>query len=107
MQAIGHLALGALAAAALLPSATPAVAQCSVFARHPCVPSFCSVFRRGPCIPEFDYPIGQDLRLTIETTSDSDRAPEQDTTGHAEADAEHKLDSIHDMFEALRNCWVP
>ena len=39
---------------------------CSVFDRHPCAPTVCSVFRRGPCMPEIEYPIGQDLRLTIE-----------------------------------------
>ena len=70
------------------------------------MPTFCSVFRRGPCIPEFDYPIGQDLRLTIETVpAEAATAADQ---GHDTTDAaERKLDSIHDMFAALRSCWVP
>ncbi len=55
--------------ATLLPPTSPASAVCSVFDKHPCTPTVCSVFRRGPCIPEIDYPIGQDLRLTIETAA--------------------------------------
>ena len=48
--------------------ATPfAHAPCSVLDGQPCTPSFCSVFNDGPCIPEIEYPIGQDLRLTIES----------------------------------------
>ena len=34
--------------------------------------SFCSVFHRGPCFPHYLPPIGQDLRLTIVSTDDTD-----------------------------------
>ncbi len=48
--------------------ATPfAHAPCSVLSGEPCTPSFCSVFNHGPCIPEIDYPIGQNLQLTIQS----------------------------------------
>jgi|SRR5262245_22381787 len=100
---IAVAALGAMAAA--LP-AEPAAAVCSVFDRHPCAPTTCSVFRRGPCIPEIDYPIGQDLRLTIETGAANEpaaRAADPDQAGAAD----HKLDTIRAMFDALRACWVP
>ena len=64
------------------------------------------MFRRGPCIPEFDYPIGQDLRLTIETDADAVRHRAR-TTPATTAPSEHKLNSIRELFEALRACWVP
>jgi hypothetical protein len=100
--AIGMVTLaGALAT---LP-ADPAGAECSVFDRHPCGPTTCSVFRRRPCMPEFDYPIGQDLRLTIESRS-RDRDADTDYSG-INRDSEQKLDTIAGLFAALRECWVP
>ena len=77
--------------------------------RHrPCVPygTYCSIFSHQPCIPDIDYPIGQTLQLTIvsrteDTTSDmpagekpGDRSP-------------HDLNTIRDVFSALRGCWIP
>jgi hypothetical protein len=95
----------ASAATPLLPP-SPAGAVCSVFDRHPCAPTVCSVFRRGPCIPEIDYPIGQDLRLTIET-----RSPGEPVAGDGAGDRsdpnDRELDTIRAMFDALRACWVP
>ena len=68
---------------------------CSVFSHHPCAP-VCSVFGHGPCIPDVLPPIGQDLRLTVE----SRRAGEY-------AMPDHDLDTIADLFAALRACWKP
>jgi hypothetical protein len=93
----------ASAATPLLPP-SPAHAVCSVFDRHPCAPTTCSVFRRGPCIPEIDYPIGQDLRLTIESRSPGETAARDDTRFDPH---EHELATIRAMFDALRACWVP
>jgi len=93
----------ASAAAPLLPP-SPAHAVCSVFDRYPCAPTTCSVFRRGPCIPEIDYPIGQDLRLTIESRSPGEPAARDDTRSDPH---EHELATIRAMFDALRACWVP
>lgn len=80
-------------------------APCSVTSGQPCHPSFCGVFHRGPCFPEYLPPIGQDLRLTIVSTDD----PNTRADAHAEAKPEqdHALDSIGDMYAALRACWVP
>jgi hypothetical protein len=102
-------AIGIAGAAALVVGAVvllrpePAAAVCSVFNHHPCNPTVCSVFRRGPCVPEFDPPIGQDLRLTIALTDD------QQTSGQSrdDADDQHALNTIRDLFDALRSCWVP
>ena len=75
-------------------------APCSVRDGQPCTPSFCSVFNHGPCIPEIDYPYGQNLQLTIES------APSQgDAAKYQKPD--HDLDSIGDLFAALRSCWSP
>ena len=74
--------------------------------------SFCGVFHRGPCFPEYLPPIGQDLRLTIVSTDENDPASKSD--GDAindvrgdKADDEKKLDSIREMYAALRACWLP
>jgi hypothetical protein len=73
---------------------------CSVLDGRPCTPSYCSVLDHGPCIPEIDYPYGQNLQLTIETVpAESDRAKYQKP--------DHDLDTIGDLFAALRSCWAP
>src|SRR4030081_1266970 len=86
----------------LLPDdATPfAHAPCSVLSNEPCTPSFCSVFNHGPCIPEIDYPIGQNLQLTIQSVPPRDEAAKYQKP-------EHNLDTIGDLFAALRSCWSP
>lgn len=90
--------------------------QCSVLSGIPCHPSFCGVFHRGPCMPYYLPPLGEDLRLTIVSSDDTDRADNNaakndqagDQSGGENATAsDHPLDSIRDMFAALRACWVP
>ena len=113
-----------LAAPGMTPAAlaqTPQ-SQCSVLSGRPCHPSFCGVFHRGPCLPYYLPPIGEDLRLTIVSTDDNDPADnnagaaKNDQTGDQAGDqaggendttSDHPLDSIRDMFAALRACWVP
>ena len=75
-------------------------APCSVLDNRPCTPSHCSVFNHGPCIPEIDYPYGQDLHLTIETVPPRDQAAKYQKP-------DHDLDTIGDLFAALRSCWTP
>src|SRR5580765_4335450 len=75
-------------------------APCSVLSGEPCTPSFCSVFNHGPCIPEIDYPYGQNLQLTIESVPPKDQAAKYQKP-------DHDLDSIGDLFAALRSCWTP
>jgi hypothetical protein len=75
-------------------------APCSVLDGQPCTPSFCSVFNDGPCIPEIDYPYGQNLQLTIETVP-----PQNQVAKYRKPD--HDLDTIGDLFAALRSCWTP
>jgi hypothetical protein len=93
---VGFAAVGAAPAAW---AQTPQ-SQCSVLSGRPCHPSFCGVFQRRPCQPYYLPPIGEDLRLTIVSTDDNDPA----NGGDAEP---HELDSIREMYAALRACWVP
>jgi hypothetical protein len=58
------------------------------------------VFDRGPCIPEIDYPTGENLQLTIETVPPQDQAAKYQKP-------DHDLDTIGDLFAALRSCWTP
>jgi hypothetical protein len=105
MRALCGLAgIAAVAAGATALDVEPADAVCSVFDRHPCMPTVCSVFRRRPCIPEIDYPIGQDLRLTIESAA-AEEHPAKTEDGPEASD--RKLDTLRAMFDALRACWVP
>lgn len=88
---------------------------CSVLSPHPCHPTFCSVFSRLPCQPDINYPYGQNLQLTIKSQpapaqhvaeasapdgKDADKGQDKDA-------AERRLNTIGDMFAALRACWVP
>ena len=75
-------------------------APCSVLDGRPCTPSYCGLFNDGPCIPEIDYPYGQNLQLTIQTVP-----PQADAAKYQKPD--HDLDSIGDLFAALRSCWSP
>jgi len=102
----GHVLIGfGVLAAALATDVEPAGAFCSVFTRHPCFPAVCSVFASRYCIPYPNYWIGQDLRLTIESASAGD-APASGALAE-DASGEHKLDTLHAMFDALRACWIP
>ena len=75
-------------------------APCSVLDSWPCTPHYCSVFNHGPCIPEIDYPTGENLQLTIVTVPPQDQAAKY-------RKPDHDLDSIGDLFAALRSCWSP
>lgn len=73
---------------------------CSVLDGRPCTPSYCSPLEPGPCIPEIDYPIGQNLQLTIQSVP-----PEADRAKYVKPDRD--LDTIADLFAELRSCWSP
>ena len=78
-------------------------APCSMLSGHPCHPAFCSVFQRGPCFPQYDPPIGQTLRRTVAASEQTAKdKPVADRSDEAQL-----VNSIHDMFAALRVCWLP
>ena len=81
---------------------------CSVLGHRPCIPygTYCSIFSHHPCLPDIDYPIGETLQLTIVSRADGDTpdAPaERNTADRLPPD----LNTIRDVFSALRTCWVP
>jgi hypothetical protein len=75
--------------------------------------SSCGVFHRGPCFPEYLPPNGQDLRLTIVSTDENDSASKpgrdsnKDDSESGKAGDEKPLDSIREIYAALRACWMP
>jgi hypothetical protein len=97
----------------------PARAPCSVLSGHPCHPWFCGVFHRGPCFPYYEPPLGETLRLTIVSTDERppdnrhDGADTEQKSEEQEAEAENNgseqrgLNTIQEMFAALRSCWQP
>lgn len=87
------VALGALPAVAVDPLAGPM--PCSVFDPAPCNPSFCGVYDPWPCVPVLP-PVGQDLRLSVASRGVGE--------GHA---PQRTINSIADLFAALRGCWQP
>ena len=70
-------------------------APCSVFDRTPCNPSFCGVFDPWPCVPIMP-PFGQNLQLTIHSRN-----------GKAARAPEGPVNTLGDLFTALRTCWEP
>jgi hypothetical protein len=74
-------------------------APCSVLSGEPCTP-FCSVFNDDPCIPEIADPYGENLQVTIQSQPSHD-----DATKYQMPD--HDLNTIGDLFAALRSCWSP
>jgi hypothetical protein len=83
----------------------PARAPCSL--GRPCHPSFCGLGHKGPCFPEYGAPFGENLQLTIVTTDDGTAsAGKVGTAGGAGAE-QQPLDSIAELFAALRACWLP
>jgi hypothetical protein len=116
--AVGLAGLNAKGRAAALNHVPPARAPCSVLSGRPCHPSFCGAFHRGPCFPYELPPLGEDLRITIVSTDADDPAnrhagavddhgEDQKRADSAASADDHALDSIRDMFAALRACWVP
>jgi hypothetical protein len=108
-----HIFVGALAGSSLIGiGGTPTAGAgtfCSVFNHYPCAPSACSVFSRHPCRPFYGFPLGENLQLTIESEKDrqasANNAPATDTGDH-DASA-HDINTIREMFTALRTCWQP
>ena len=73
---------------------------CSVLSHRPCTPTYCSPLQPGPCIPEIFYPNGENLQVTIQTVP-----AKEDEDKYVRPD--HDLDTIGDLFAALRSCWSP
>ena len=81
---------------------------------------------RARAFPIIEPPLGENLRLTIVSTDENDPANKKSGNAGKNPDAkeggeqpienseaakntadDHTLDTIRDMFAALRECWVP
>lgn len=89
LQFIALSALGSLPAKAMT--------LCSTLDGPGCVPTTCSVLAPQTCLPDEDFPLGGDLRLTIDTLS-AEAAPSK---------PDHDLNTLRDLFFMLRACWTP
>jgi hypothetical protein len=113
--ALGVLS-GAIGACVLAPQPSRAdSAVCSVFSHHPCVyypyHQVCSVFRGRACTPEALFPFSQQLQLTIKSsdtpTANGDKSGDTPPANGEAGTEPKKLNTIRDVFAALRRCWVP
>jgi hypothetical protein len=85
MSTCGAVAAGLLAAAPSVGAQTPGV-TCNLY---------------GPthtCEPYLLYPLGQDLRLTVQSAGAEERQLK---------DKSDRLDTLGQLFAALRACWTP
>jgi hypothetical protein len=76
---------------------TRAATLCGILDGPGCVPTVCSVLDPRTCIADEDFPLGGDLRLTIDTQSAEAAPPPPD----------HDLNTLRDLFFMLRACWSP
>jgi hypothetical protein len=105
-RTVHWLLLGACALTAAMSSAQPAGAgncgpfatDCvpSVFDRQPFNPSYCNPSNPYACTPRWGGALGQDLLLTIQSSKVGEYAK-----------PDHELNTIDDLFAALRSCWLP
>jgi hypothetical protein len=97
------LARYAMMGGAVCVGAATAAAQqgdviCSVLSGEPCAPTVCSPLSGGPCQPQYPFPLGQTLQLTVNSTQSTQGEP---------VDRDHPIDTIRELFAALRACWLP
>ena len=69
---------------------------CSVLDNKPCTPTVCPLDGE-PCQPQYPFPLGENLQVTIDSA--------QWRRGER-VDPAHKIDTIRDLFAALRGCWL-
>ncbi len=89
-------ALG-IAFAVQAPLPLKAATMCGLLDGPGCIPTTCSVMIPQTCLPDEDFPLGGDLRLTIDTRSAEAAPPKPD----------RDLDTLRDLFMMLRACWTP
>ena len=98
MAAHRSILLASLIALVAFASA-PARAEtlCGVLDGPGCIPTTCSVLMPQTCLLDQDFPLGGNLRMTIDTLSAEAAPPKPD----------HDLNTLRDLFFTLRACWAP
>jgi len=76
---------------------------CDVLGAEPCRPAACGVFRDGASLPDDGAPIGQTLPLKVATSEQNAKEkPLKDRRDEGQL-----VNTLHEMFQALRVCWLP
>ena len=70
---------------------------CSVLDNRPCAPTICPLDGE-PCQPQYPFPLGENLQVTVKSTLEK---------RGERVDPDHPIDTIRDLFAALRACWLP
>jgi len=70
---------------------------CSVLDNQPCAPTVCPL-NGQPCQPQYPFPLGENLQVTIDSAK---------WHQGGRVDPDRKIDTIRDLFAALRACWLP
>jgi len=65
---------------------------CGVSSAAPCQPAGCGIFHDRPCFPDYGPPVGE---------TSWDRLPRE------RRDEGQLINTLHDLFRALRVCWLP
>jgi hypothetical protein len=95
------IALGATAQAR--PQLADPPSPCNVFSAEPCHPALCGAFHDGRCFPDHGAPIRQSQRITLAASEETSK----DKPLKDRRDEGQLVNTLHDMFEALRVCWMP
>ena len=95
------IALGATAQAWAQLADPPS--PCSVFGAEPCHPEVCGAFHDGRCFPDHRVPVRQSQRITLAASEETSK----DKPLKDRRDEGQLVNTLHDMFEALRVCWMP
>ena len=70
---------------------------CSVLDYKPCAPTVCPLDGE-PCQPQYPFPLGENLQVTVDSAK---------WNRGERVDPDHPIDTIRDLFAALRACWLP
>lgn len=102
-RVIGGAFLAALCATTAHAQFAYPPSPCSVLSAEPCHPAVCSGFHDGPCFPDYGAPIGQTPRIRLAASEETAK----DKPVKDRRDEGQLVNTLHDMFAALRVCWVP
>jgi hypothetical protein len=76
---------------------------CDVLGAEPCHPVVCSVLRDGPCSPDYGARNAQTSPMRVAASEQTAK----DKPLKDRRDEGQLVNTLHDMFAALRVCWLP
>ena len=76
---------------------------CSALRGEPCYQAACGVFHDGPCVTDHGSLVSQSQRMTVAASEETGK----DKPLRDRRDEGQLVNTLHDMFAALRVCWMP